>query len=98
MARGPLFLPLSARGFLAFAITITVAPLAEVTPALMKALVSGHCDVEGPSVCFHLAGTVMLDGCCTFSLSGSLDGDGGTFSMPGSDVVEAPAPSLERDS
>ena len=106
LVRGPLFLPLSAQGFLTFAITITVAPLAEVTPALTKALVlaSGCCDVGAPlmSVCFRLAGTVMLDRCCKFSLplAGSFDGDGSMFLMSGSNVVEAPGPSLpvEADS
>ena len=54
------------------------------------------------SVCFRLAGTVVLDRCCKFSLplAGSFDGDGSMFSMSGSDVVEAPGPSLpvEADS
>ena len=44
---GPFFLPLSAWGFLTFAITITAAPLAEVTPVLMNALASGRCVVGG---------------------------------------------------
>ena len=92
--RGPLFLPLSARGFLVLAFTMTVAPLVEVTPVLTKVLASGCHD--SACVCFRLAGTV--DEGDTFSGNAFLDEDG-AFSLSGSRFlsVETLVSSLEMD-
>jgi len=78
---GPLFLPLSARGFLVLLVTIRVEPLAELTPELMKAPASGRRDVDGStaSVDFRLAGTVEGEGGA---------GEGGVFSLPVSGSVQ----------
>jgi hypothetical protein len=85
LARGPLFLPLSARGFLTLAFTMTVAPLADVTPALMKVLVSGWRDDDiSVWLYFRLAG--MFEEGELFSES--------TWSIS----AGAPVPSLEVDS